>query len=121
MKSPVNPPKRRRAFSPSFKVEVVARLAASNNISALARELGVARRLLYTWQGHFENGGIAELRRVGRPAGISQSHKASGDVNRKRDDHRIEQEANQPVQRRDAPKLPTGDRHVGHLESHSQY
>lgn len=43
-----------RRHSVEYKREVVERMKASENITALARELGIERKLLYTWKYQFE-------------------------------------------------------------------
>jgi hypothetical protein len=46
----------------------VRRLAVTDNIVVLARELGLERRLLYGWRDAFASGGAGALRRAGRPS-----------------------------------------------------
>lgn len=60
--------RRRRSFTREFKLSALARMATTENILHLARELGVERRLLYCWREHYEAGGSAGLRRAGRPS-----------------------------------------------------
>lgn len=43
-----------RRHSREFKQEAVRRMTGCDNIHALARELGVERKLLYTWKYQFE-------------------------------------------------------------------
>ena len=43
-----------RRHSEEFKREVVERMKTSENITALARELGLQQKLLYTWKYQFE-------------------------------------------------------------------
>ena len=43
-----------RRHSVKYKREVVERMKTSENITALARELGLERKLLYTWKYQFE-------------------------------------------------------------------
>lgn len=43
-----------RRHSREFKQQAVERLKTSDNIHELARELGVERKLLYTWKYQFE-------------------------------------------------------------------
>jgi len=43
-----------RRHSVEFKRQVVERMRACENIGALARELGIQRKLLYTWKYQFE-------------------------------------------------------------------
>jgi transposase len=56
-----------RRFSREFKVAALARMAAGENVSALARELGVRRKYLYQWRERFRAGGVIALRSRGRP------------------------------------------------------
>jgi hypothetical protein len=48
-------------------------------------------------------------------------HQPGGDIYRERNDDRVEQEAQQPVQGGDPAQLPAGDLDVGHLERHPQH
>jgi transposase len=56
-----------RRFSREFKVAALARMEAGENVSALARELGVRRKYLYQWRERFRAGGAIALRSRGRP------------------------------------------------------
>jgi len=56
-----------RRFSREFKLAALARMAAGENVSALAGELGVRRKYLYQWRDRFRAGGPAALRSRGRP------------------------------------------------------
>ena len=56
-----------RAFSREFKLKVVRRMLAGENVSALARELKVLRKDLYVWRDRFRSGGPEALRGRGRP------------------------------------------------------
>ena|SRR5581483_1856436 len=58
-----------RVFSREFKLEVVRRMLAGENVSVLARELKVLRKDLYAWRKRFRTGGPEALRgRDGRDA-----------------------------------------------------
>ena len=61
------PLKRSRVFSRGFKLEAVSRMEAGENVSSLARELGVRRKLLYEWRDAWRAGGEDALRPPGRP------------------------------------------------------
>ena len=61
------PDQRSRIFSRGFKLDAVSRMAAGGNVSALARELGVRRKLLYEWRDAWRIGGEEALRSPGRP------------------------------------------------------
>jgi transposase len=56
-----------RRLSREFKLAALARMAAGENVSALGRELGVRRKLLYQWRDTVRCGGAEALRGVGRP------------------------------------------------------
>ena len=56
-----------RRHDRAFKVAALERMAAGENVSALSRELGVRRKLLYQWRDTVRRGGVAALRGVGRP------------------------------------------------------
>jgi transposase-like protein len=58
---------RERRFSREFKLAALARMEAGENVSALARELGIRRKYLYQWRERFRAGGPAALRSRGRP------------------------------------------------------
>ena len=58
---------RARRFERVFKIAALERMAAGENVSALSRELGVRRKLLYRWREVVRQGGIEALRGVGRP------------------------------------------------------
>jgi transposase len=59
--------KKPRVFSREFKLMVVRRMLAGENVTALAREVKVLRKDLYAWRDRFRSGGAAALRRSGRP------------------------------------------------------
>jgi transposase-like protein len=56
-----------RRHERAFKVAALERMAAGENVSALGRELGVRRKLLYQWRDTVRRGGVEALRGVGRP------------------------------------------------------
>jgi len=57
-----------RAFSRAFKLKAIERMDAGENVSALSRELGVKREILYRWRSAYRRGGEERLReRRGRP------------------------------------------------------
>ena len=67
-------PRERRLFSREFKLEALARFKASGNASALARDLGIRRELLYKWQAQYAAGGAEALKATGRPgSGVSEA------------------------------------------------
>src|SRR6516165_3030167 len=56
-----------RVFSREFKLGIVRRLLAGENVSALGRELKLSRKDLYAWRDRFLAGGPQALRGRGRP------------------------------------------------------
>jgi transposase len=56
-----------RVFSREFKVSIVRRMLAGENVSALARDLRFSRKDLYVWRDRFLAGGPEALRGRGRP------------------------------------------------------
>jgi transposase len=56
-----------RLFTREFKLSVLNRMVAGENVSALARELKLRRKLLYRWRDQLRRGGPAALRTRGRP------------------------------------------------------
>ena len=60
-------PRKARIFSREFKVSVIRRMLAGENVSAIARELPVRRKDLYVWRERFRAGGAEALRGRGRP------------------------------------------------------
>lgn len=65
-----------RRLTREFKLAALARMAAGENVSALGRELGVRRKLLYQWRDTVRRGGAEALRGVGRPPGSVRSEVA---------------------------------------------
>jgi transposase-like protein len=59
--------KKPRVFSREFKLIVVRRMLAGENVRALAREVKVLCKDLYAWRDRFRSGGAEALRRSGRP------------------------------------------------------
>jgi transposase-like protein len=55
-----------RVFSREFKLAIIRRMLAGEDVSALAREL-MARKDLYVWRDRFLAGGPEALRGRGRP------------------------------------------------------
>ena len=49
-------------FSHEFKLEILRRMDAGENVSALARELGVSRKSIYQWRDRFRLAGGQALR-----------------------------------------------------------
>lgn len=59
---------KRRSFSREFKLAMIERLEAGESGSALAREFGVKRTIIYRWREAWRVGGALALRSArGRP------------------------------------------------------
>jgi transposase len=56
-----------RGFTTEFKERAVLRLEAGVSASALAKELGVRRKLLYDWRQAYREQGVAGLNRKRGP------------------------------------------------------
>ena len=56
--------KKPRVFSREFKLMVVRRMLAGENVTALAREVKVLRKDLYAWRDRFRSGGAEALRQM---------------------------------------------------------
>lgn len=69
--------KRRRSFTRAFKLAALARMAETESIVGLARELGIERKLLYCWRDQYAAGGAAGLRRAGRPSAAELAGEAA--------------------------------------------
>jgi transposase-like protein len=58
----------RRSFSRAFKLEVLGRMASGESATALGREFGINRVILYRWRDALRDGGEPALREgPGRP------------------------------------------------------
>ena len=68
--------RKRRSFTRDFKLSVLKRMAETDNIVALAAELGLERKLLYCWRDAFAVAGEAGLRRAGRPSAADRAEAA---------------------------------------------
>ena len=68
-----------RAFSTAFKESAVLRLGAGERLAEVARELGIARKLLYEWRAAYRRFGLAGLnrRRGAKPRGARASPDAA--------------------------------------------
>ena len=72
--------KPRRRFSREFKERVVRRMLAGANVSALARELGLARPMLNGWRDRLQSGGVEALRDPGRPRQALRAESAATEL-----------------------------------------
>jgi transposase len=60
-----------RVFSTTFKESAVLRLAAGERLAEVARELGIARKLLYEWRAAYRRLGVQGLNRRRGPKPMS--------------------------------------------------
>jgi transposase-like protein len=51
-----------RTLSRAFKLKVIERMDAGQNVSALSREVGIKREILYRWRSVYRAGGEERLR-----------------------------------------------------------
>jgi transposase len=73
------PKRKARVFSREMKLAALNRMLSGENVSALARELGFRRKLLYKWRDQLRSGGPEALRTRGRPRkALAPSPAASG-------------------------------------------
>ena len=52
----------RRRFSRTFKLDIIERMSSGENVSALSREFGIKREILYRWRDAYRRGGEVALR-----------------------------------------------------------
>jgi len=68
-----------RVYSTAFKESVVLRIEAGERLAAVARELGIRRKLLYEWRDAYRELGVAGLnRKRGRKPGGERSGSPPG-------------------------------------------
>ena len=67
-------------YSEGFRKEAMARMQACGNIVALAKELGVSRRVLYQWREQGKHGGDEARPRKPRPPSSSPTVPSSSDA-----------------------------------------
>jgi len=67
-----------RVFNREFKLGIVRRLLAGEDVSAVGRELKLSRKDLYAWRDRFLTGGPQALRGRGRPPRAASGTAASG-------------------------------------------
>ena len=60
-----------RRFSREFKLAALRRMQGGENVSALARELGIRRKYLYEWLERYRIGGAVGLRSCGPSARLN--------------------------------------------------
>jgi len=60
--------KTKTRWTREFKLRALARMDEASDITALAKELGVQRELLYIWRRKFRSGGADALQAIGRPS-----------------------------------------------------
>jgi transposase len=70
--------RKRRVFTPQFKLGVVRRMEAGESATTLSREVRIKREVLYDWRRLWREGGAGALRRVGRPTTTEALARAQG-------------------------------------------
>lgn len=58
-----------RQHSPEFRVEIVERMLAGENVKALSQQHGLARSVMYRWRDAYRRQGAAGLAEVEKPPG----------------------------------------------------
>ncbi len=71
-----------RRHSVEFKRQVVERMKAAENIGALARELDLERKLLYTWKYQLEGRPEPRHANLGKPAEERKEDQLKGEIAR---------------------------------------
>ena len=67
MSKPKIKPKPKTRWTREFKLQALSRMDDAVDVTALARELGVQRELLYLWRRKYRSGGVDALHPIGRP------------------------------------------------------
>ena len=62
----------RRRHSREFKLAVVQRMLAGENVRGLSRELNIARSKMYEWRAKYLEGGATGLRGAGHPRKLAE-------------------------------------------------
>jgi len=71
-----------RVYSREFRIQVVRRILDGEKVPALSQELGVHRKLLYTWMRRVSEGGESNLRERGRPRKTDPINRVAGSASR---------------------------------------
>lgn len=71
-----------RLHTPEFRLEIVERMLAGENVAALSGQYGLARSMMYRWRDAFRREGAAGLarQRGRRPGPAAQAPVAAGAV-----------------------------------------
>ncbi len=77
-----------RRYSRAFKVQAVKRMQQGESPSALARELGIRRKLLYEWKQRIERLGVEAVSEDGRPGRLAGSPASAAPPRRQPDQPR---------------------------------
>jgi transposase len=64
--------KTKTRWTRDFKLQALARMEGAGDVTALAKELGVSRWLLYKWRRKYLTGGAEALHQIGRPLAIAR-------------------------------------------------
>jgi len=80
----------KRLFSREYKLAALQRMLAGENVSALARELGVRRKYLYQWRERFRAGGPLALRSRAPPDALTTAQRRIAELERKVGQQQVE-------------------------------
>ena len=74
-----------RIFSTAFKESAVLRLGTGERLAEVARELGIARKLLYEWRAAYRKLGLSGLnrRRGPKPSELARAQARIAELERK--------------------------------------
>lgn len=100
-------------FSREFKLEALRRMEAGENVSVLARELGVSRKSIYRWRDRYRVGGSNALR--GRRGRMSKADRSAHEERPGREPER-EKEPSKEARRASLEELARAQRRIAALE-----
>jgi transposase-like protein len=95
-------------FSRDVKLEALRRMEAGENVSVLARELGVSRNSIYKWRDRYRLGGSNALRGRGR---MSKAERAAHE-----EKLNAEKQAAKAVRQASLEELARAQRRIASLE-----
>jgi transposase len=100
-------------FSREFKLEALRRMEAGENVSVLARELGVSRKSIYRWRDRYRVGDSNALR--GRRGRMSKADRSAHEERPGREPGR-EKESSKEARRASLEELARAQRRIAALE-----
>jgi transposase len=101
-------------FSREFKLEALRRMEAGENVSVLARELGVSRKSIYRWRDRYRVGGSNALR--GRRGRMSKADRSAHEERPGREPGREKEPPSKEARRASLEELARAQRRIAALE-----